>query len=118
MQGAQACQLPIAGVRLLFQRHAAKHVMRLYHVSLRTARRWLAKGFVPARILALALPVIDAEIARRVAKLEALQREIEAAEVELAQGACPVAPGVDRGAPGAAPAPDPGAQEELTIQAG
>lgn len=87
MQGTQACQaLPMAGVRLLYQRHAAKAVMRLFHVSLRTERRWLAKGFVPARVVAWALPIIDAEIERRAARLEALHREIVAAEAALASG--------------------------------
>lgn len=102
MEGARECQLPIVAARALWQLHTAKHLMRLFHVSLRSARRYLAKGFVPARIAAWALPIMDAEVLKREARLEAIHRDIERAEVALGLRPCGVPAGGGLGAQGGA----------------
>lgn len=83
MQGIKRCRVAVRAARSLGQRHTAKFIMRLTHCSLRSARRWLANGWIPARVAAWALPLFDAAIERKVSELEAIHLEIERAEADL-----------------------------------
>ena len=83
MEGSRACQLPILAWRELWALHTAKHIMRLSHASMRSARRWLSKGFVPKPVARRVLPILDDWIERRIVKLRLLHHDIERAEIAL-----------------------------------